>query len=515
MDFRSALARAVLTSLSAFSPVALALDYGMTSRICLAEAIPFDKQAPVPVGCEIIDCCPGCPGAGPIEWRITLDAKIMTRAELRFEGLGARELRKLKIGGAAKLDGERILLSPGGARISGLPYEPGAQPAVGLLRASAPAKSAKRMSSAFGPRGPQSITDEVLVQQFLGPVLVNSFNWRINIRPCIRPPRPPLGSGEDKLKLTGNDAGDEVVVMLDGRTTEGCRDGSTSSLPEWVFSSTGESPLGNVLSPGSCNSEVAVFSKKHAMKWEKAVSTWTDSPGDVHTTPLDPLIEAAVHIWVADDVTADLARTHIENARVLYLGNRVGVKLVDKIQKFADVSNSPPDPMGIISAGVDDEGIDCLALGPIQGSALYVSNALNVYYVNKGFKGRNCAIKYPPTVCPANPSWYPRADGNITFIGTWANSTTLAHEIGHAYGLRPALCGGHTSVYDNLMRDTGDTERTTFTLGQVFRMNTHAEPSWGGTTLIPNNLSATRVGRDCAPDAPRSATCPSLMLSWP
>lgn len=514
MHLSSTLARMLVIGLSPFSPFAVAFNQDMMTRICVAETIPFDRQAPIPIGCELVDCCPGCPGAGPIEWRINLDAKIMTNAELRFEGLGAAELQKLQIRGAAKRDGERIVLRPGRTRISGLPYKPDAAPAVGLLRASAPAQSAKRASSMFRSGGAPSMTEQVMVQQFLGPFLVNSFNWRILIRPCIEPARARPKALEDKLRISGIDAGDEVVVMLDGRTSAGCRDGGTSSVPEWVVTSTGETPLGNVLSPEGCNSEVAVFSKKHAMKWEKAVSTWTNSTGDVHTTPLDPLVEAAVHIWVADDVTADLARTHIENARALYLANRVGVKFVDKIRKFSEVADSPPNPMEIISAGVDDEGIDCLALGPIQGSTLYVSNTLNVYYVNKGFKGRNCAIKYPPTACPANPSMYPRADGNITFMGTWANSTTLAHEIGHAYGLRPAYCGGHTTGYDNLMRDTGDTERATFTLGQVFRMNTHTDP-WGGTMLIPNNLSATRVARSCPPDAPSTATCPSLMLSWP
>ncbi|HZL95432.1 MAG TPA: hypothetical protein VFB99_17380, partial [Vicinamibacterales bacterium] len=354
--------RMLLIGLGLFPSLATAFEHTRMSRICVAEAIPIERLAPIPVGCEIIDCCPGCPGAGPIEWRINLDGKFITSAELRFEGLVPAEFRKLKIRGAARLEGERILLRPGETRISGIPYKRDAPPAVGMLQANAPAQSAKRLSSLFRSGSAQSIGDQVTVQQFLGPFPVNSFNWRILIRPCIQPPKPPPASG-DKLKITGLDAGDEVVVMLDGRTSAGCKDGSISGVAEWVFSSNGETALENVFPSGGCNSEIAVFSKKHAMKWEKSVSTWTNSAGDVHTTPMDPPVEATVHIWVADDATRDLARTHIENARALFLENRVGVKFVDKIQKFSEVIGAPPDPIGLIGGGVDDDGIDCLALG--------------------------------------------------------------------------------------------------------------------------------------------------------
>ena len=79
---------------------------------------------------------------------------------------------------------------------------------------------------------------------------------------------PALAASQDKLKIEGIAPGEEVVVMLFGRTSAGCLNG-TSDPARTTFSTTGELLLGNMLSKGRCRSHaVAVFSKKHAMKWQ-------------------------------------------------------------------------------------------------------------------------------------------------------------------------------------------------------------------------------------------------------
>ena len=100
-----------------------ALNYGIFEQLCIPEAIkppPFIKRAPIPVGCELVDCCPGCPGAGPLEWRINIDAKVLTGAELRFEGLAPGALKQLKLSGNARLKGDRVVLGTGASRIGGV-----------------------------------------------------------------------------------------------------------------------------------------------------------------------------------------------------------------------------------------------------------------------------------------------------------------------------------------------------------------------------------------------------------
>jgi hypothetical protein len=508
----------LVLGLSTSSSAARALTYSILDRLCIPDAVAvprIEKRAPIPIGCELVDCCPGCPATGPLELRVSIDATIVTGAELRFEGLADADLKRLKVSGTAKREGERILLRAGTARITGIPYPSSASGTTAFLQPLIARDAVKRMPSQPAGPGAGGITDHITLQQFRGPFLVNSFNWGFAILPCRKPPKPPTASW-DKLKIDGIAAGDEVIVMMDARTGSGCQDGSAGIASEQLFASTGETVHPNLLSPAAgCNSEIAIFSKNHAMKWETAVP-WTDNPGDVHTVTLDPLIKAEVNIWVMDDTTAALALTHFNKARDLFRENRVGVLFEPKIRKLPDATAAQT-----VRNGVDPYSWDCLALDPIKAtSSFYTANALNIYYVDMPVGGKNCAIKPTPGACVYDTTAYPPGDANITFLGTAASLTTLAHELGHAYGLRPAKCKGHTEgipgfASDNLMC-TGPScvNRSKLTLGQVFRMNTYADEGWGGTMLIPNNVPS-RVPRLCKPDAPHSAVCPALNLQWP
>jgi hypothetical protein len=63
-------------------------QYKVRDRICIADlrkAPPVLPANPVPIGCELVDCCPGCPGGGLIEWRVST---LMVEARLE------RSLRK-------------------------------------------------------------------------------------------------------------------------------------------------------------------------------------------------------------------------------------------------------------------------------------------------------------------------------------------------------------------------------------------------------------------------------------
>jgi hypothetical protein len=498
-------------SLSLYSALAAGLNDAIVQRACIRDSVPVPPfaTAPIPVGCELVDCCPGCPALGPIEWHIRLDGKVATRAELRFEGLSQQEVVGLKIKGAAKRDGERIVLRAGSARIAGIPRGAGAPVAVGVLQPLVSEQAARRLPQLL--RAAPDLTDRIRVEQFVGPSLVNAFSWTWKPRPCLDSPKPPA-SAQDKLEIDGIAGGEEVSVMLFGRTSTGCKDG-TSSANATTFSTTGEKRLGNRLSAGSsCPSEVAVFSKKHAMKWQPLA--WTDLPGDVRSVTLEPLINAALNIWVANDTDRMLAEEHAQKAQDLFIENRVGVRLDWKVQKLPDAN-----AVQIVNAAVGGDAFaDCLDLASIRARPFYVANTLNVYYVNKPWPGRNCAIKIVPTTatCITSASGdSPRGDGNITFIGTSANPTTLVHELGHAYGLRPISCGAHASgpdFPDNIMSSSSTTPRSKLTLGQVFRMNTHKD-DWGGTMLIQNDIPA-RVPRPCFPNS-AGHTCPKLKVPWP
>ena len=314
---------------------------------------------------------------------------------------------------------------------------------------------------------------------------------------------------QDRLKIQ-NIVGGSVVVLI--RNAEGCS-------KDLVLRSSGEATLGNLRPPAGCAAEIAIFSQGNAMYLESPVNTWTDGSGDVHTVKLQPSIDVRVSVWVPNETLVKRAAKEMETAKDLYKKNMVGVRFVPNIRLISSVSTDP-NAIKIISDGIQavQNDLVCQNLGTIKGREFFTAGTLNVYYVDKEFTGRNCAILATPPVCTKDATAFPPGDGNITFIGSKATSTTLAHEFGHAFGLRPRDCGAHTNDLpgfgpENIMAAQGGDERVQFSLGQVFRMNTHMD-QWGGTMLIANRLRPA-PGRECPLNLPRSATCPALNAKWP
>jgi hypothetical protein len=309
----------------------------------------------------------------------------------------------------------------------------------------------------------------------------------------------------DQLRIENILGGDSVVVMMASRGPGGCRNGQ-------VLRTTGNLPVGNVLAAAGCNSEIAVFAEQNAMTLITPVTTWTDSDGDVNTVTMQPIIDVPVSVWLArtgEDAPAETrerALVEVANANFIYRRNKVGVHFVATVHDVSDDATAKI-------------GNSCNTIGAIRDSVWYTPKTLNIYYVND--------VISPPELFPL-PTNVPglncdrfgdgkiKGDANITFIGKSADLATLAHEIGHAFGLRPGNAGGHTNGlwgFDerNVMWGHGGAQRDRFTLGQVFRMNTQVD-EWGGSMLIANGLRPG-PGRACPPQF-NSDRCPPLALDW-
>jgi len=232
---------------------------------------------------------------------------------------------------------------------------------------------------------------------------------------------------------------------------------------------------------------------------------------------MKPIIDVPLSVWIANAAAAEKAPLDVANATWIYRKNKVGVQFVPT---YHLVSTEP--------RAVATIGKSCDSISWIRRSAWYTPNTLNIYYVEN--------ITPPPALaalpgaqhlhglnCDRFGDGNIKGDANITFIRTRANLASLAHEIGHAFGLRPGPQGGHTNNnvsgsgsnnvmwndrYNGRFADTRDH----FSLGQAFRMNTQFD-EWGGTMLIANGL---RPGpsRACPPLIPPSDICPPLALDW-
>jgi hypothetical protein len=312
----------------------------------------------------------------------------------------------------------------------------------------------------------------------------------------------------DRLKIKKIAGGDNAVVLMDSRVSPG-RDGCRN---DEVLRTTGQLALGNVLAASGCNSEIAVFAERNAMAL--STPTWTDTNHDIRTIAMRPLINVPMSIWIVHADAAAKAPDHVANANLIYGKNKVGVQFVPTVR---DISGNATAAATI--------GTSCNSIGAIRGSAWYTPKTLNIYYVDEvkppSELGQPPDSRLRGLTCDHFGDGHLKGDANILFIAPVANRTTLAHEIGHAFGLRPGDKGGHPNfapgqvlpgfTETNLMWNGGGDERVELTLGQVFRMNTQAD-EFGGTMLIANGLRPG-PGRACPPMTV-SKICPPLALDW-
>jgi hypothetical protein len=320
------------------------------------------------------------------------------------------------------------------------------------------------------------------------------------------------GLADDQLKIENIADGDNVVVLMDSRTSDGKTKTWWCSNDE-VRRTTGDLAVGTRDAAGGCSSEIAVFATGNAMAL--SFPGWTDRDGDIHTITMKPIIDVPVSVWIANAAATVRAPLEIANATWIYAQNKVGVQFVPTYHAVY----SDPNAVAII-------GKSCDSIGWIRSSAWYTPHTLNIYYVKNVTLppelARPGVEDAPGLTCDRFGDGSIKGDANIIFIsGRSGNLATLAHEIGHAFGLRPGTQGGHINVGDaflkefdsrNVMAGGGSPTRSHFSLGQAFRMNTQAD-EWGGTMLIANGLRPG-PGRTCPP-LTTSDICPPLALDWP
>lgn len=464
---------------------ASALHRVYITYLCLNKIIPGEiirNEFPpdpivVPVGCEAIDCCPGCPGGMPLDWRVSLSGDpIIEAITLQFEYLPPEANKKLNIKGNAKwLGNNRLRIGKGETILSGFIVDPKVRPAVAIPQVIA-GKDAKQPIKLYDKTVRKKAQKdagraELLIEQLLGNTVVNEFRILYVIRWCLTSSQVVIPT-TDQIDLDNNAGNDNAVVLLDGRRSSGCAD-------DEVWRGNDKIDVNNVLAPGGCNCEVAVFSDDDAMQLIENVNAWTDSVGDLLRVDLTPdLLQMPVTIWVMHGpfaATQALVINDMARANQLYNSMNCGIGF--QTAAINDVTTDP-NTAGLIDA-------NCTKAADLRNQIGFINNNLNVYYVrNPGARGWWCG-------------------NNTILIGSGADNESLAHEIGHALSL------GHTNAVagipgTNLMV-TGGVGRNSITEGQCFRCNVN--------TNSRLNLNGVRAGatRNC-PDGTTNDRCPDLSL---
>lgn len=436
----------------------------------------------VPVGCEVIDCCPGCPGP-PIDWRIRLSGDPARAVVLRFENLSVEAARKLRVEGRGGWQqGNELRVEKGEVFVRGFAGDaggpvPGAVLQIEMDESFLKARKASQASqkdSGTGKSGNKARdTVSLLIEQRIGKIVVNGFLLRYVFYPCRQlPPSTP----SDRVNVLNNGTNANAAILLDGRRTGGC-------VNDEIFRGPASVPVNSVLAPNACNNETFVFARDSTALFLPAPA-WTNPDGDLIPAPLAALLQAPVTVRTLVANTLPRANADVANANLLYNTNHAGVAL--------QTNPAPQDLSGNVQAvnlvgAVSANMCTNAWLTALTGSAFFTAGRLNVYYVNGAFTGLTCV-----------------ANTNVIVVGTTANNQTLAHEFGHSFSI------DHTNglpgfPLTNVMMG-GGAGRTHFSEGQDFRVNFNTNSS-----LRTNGVRGGAGGRNC-PDPTTSATCPALAI---
>jgi hypothetical protein len=453
--------------LSAAIPASAGVDYN--SGACVEFADTLEPIAVIPVGCELWDCCPGCPG-NFINWRIRVSGVALESVVFQFDNLSADARRFLKIKGKAVWEGNALRVGPGETVVSGFKYDPRAVPPVATPRLFATKRILSRLRNELAQHAIASRDGqmELVVEQLMGKYVINEARVHYNVTKCAG----PFGN-TDHIALENNIGNDDAVVLFDAHPRSGtCIEDGLRRGKEIIF-------MGD-LNPGACKTEAMIFSDDNAMAL--ITPTWTDSLFDKEPVTLRKILIAPVAVWFVDDDPGIRNRAWwgISWADYYYNQNNVGIAFSPT---YTDISTNT-NAVQLFDGTCN--------VSKIKASGFYRPNQLNIYYINSptmSDRGGNCV-----------------SDRNIIFIARTADEGTLAHEIGHAFSLShpndaPVIDG---FGMENIMYG-GGTGRTNFTIGQALRMNLNAK------SML--NVNHVRLGfvRDCD-DRTESDICPKLIV---
>jgi len=302
------------------------------------------------------------------------------------------------------------------------------------------------------------------------------------------------------------------VVLLDDLT-------APIPIDDSLIAFVGIGLLGN-LSGGT--GEVARFASDQAFYREPVSWQVTKDVIDMRTPPPgtgpEPVetrapIVATFRIWIASSKTgiSTDADNDVKYATRVFRRERTGVAL--------RALRPPGGKFGSITLGSGTNlcadiraKLQALDVPSPNTSLAFSKESLNVVYVDD--------VVLPPTspeevltphgtagyACP--PDLVAAGAGTVILISAQRRgSGTLTHELGHALGLHEPE-SGHTNLvqgfsYTNMMwnsaGDIGTAPRSTFSLGQAFRINMDDHSWLHFVTGNTRNCDSTKVDRSCPP----------------
>jgi len=441
--------------------------------ICIDEIIFdddfFDLQVgPIPVGCEVIDCCEGCPGPGIMNVEVLYNSNAIE--EIQIEQV--QEMRPFADTKQRKPN-KQMLVAPKKAlkfeaKSSSFKNPNYIQPSLRLSKADI-----KNMRARLEKNPDEPIYADLEINQYSGAFRVNRFRHTIRLFLCFE--SNPARS--DNIRLTNNTSDDNAAIMVDSRISSGCSN-------DRFFRTNDRISVENQLAITTCPGETIVFSDDNAVARTTA-DVWTNANSDTQTVDLQPRVQTTTSVWIVDNNAVQRALLTNQAVNELIVGdaflntNHCGIDINTNVN-FNQVANNAAVTT-ITNALINTLNTNCGGLAPIQNNPnFFNAGQINVYYVNANLPGARAFA------CNGN---------NIIAVGAGATPESLVHEYGHLFGLGHAhpdnvnaafaidVTGdgvndgvdfdgdGAVDFTNNNIMFGGAVGRTGFTEGQAHRMN--------------------------------------------
>lgn len=483
--------------------ISAAVSAQFQRSFCIEDLIIFEEPEflPIPIGCEVIDCCAGCPGPGLID------------VEISFVSNAIDEIAIAEPGNDIQADGNnnKLIKNKGTYKFqTKASTERNLQELkIGLNHDKA---KLKKILAAAEKDGGDNLFIQMQAQQFLEGRLISTIIIDIILLPCWI--FGPDGGTVDKINLENNTSNDDAVILLDSRTNGGCQD-------DLSFITANEVAVGNNLSNSSCNSEVLVFSDDNAISFTPNNTVWTNPAGDEMIIELEDRIQATTVVWIVDPsatIRANLlarAQTELAAADGFFNINHGGIDLATNVT-FNQVANTATSNT-ITNALFAACTAGCAITPIVSNPAINTAGAINVYYINGNIPcGRAFACR----------------NLNLIAVDPFSQPATLAHEYGHIFSLGHVHSDGSNAGFEidvtgdgvndgvdfnldgvldfgnNNIMFGGATGRTIFTEAQCMRMSIDNN---SGLNTLNFRTGATRP---CAAST-ISNTCPWLATDFP
>ncbi len=290
-------------------------------------------------------------------------------------------------------------------------------------------------------------------------------------------------AGWDEVRDELVDGVSPSVSLLTGAVASGC-------AHDRIDAFNGSAIIGQLgVSTGCDRADAAIFSEG-AAPLIKRPAAWTALQDVIDATGNGGAISIPTQLVIGVDAADAPAATTNEGDYLLAAGDtyrmsRSGIALLASAQTV--IREALPDMTTCT---------DVAALGPTVAPN---PKSLNIYHLTTVTAG---GVKVRGLFCAPNV---------ILINHTWALTTTLAHEIGHALGLI-SPSSGHTTYIDGFIRDNlmsttadvGNDYRHRLSLGQLYRI--HVD----GRSWLRRNPDLTDGPFLCSCDPYATNVCPTL-----